>query len=480
MPSESYREYVLKLLRLREPEDRALRVKLESIARDYQERGLFHTTLYFSDAFEAYRQYQHKIAEIAQGELKRLLIADRIRLDEASKRELSASRETALRSALEERLTDLNHEMSALGLPSLTGQSIRMRIDQAVYAEAVQAVELLALEVNRAISELEPNERSSPTTATEASDMRKVVVLIASPNDVLPERDAVEGALNDWNHEHTEDLGFFFLRRRWEKDVVPAVGDRAQGVVNDQIVKKSDMLIAVFWTRLGTPTGKADSGTLEEIDEFIATGRPVQIYFCTRAIPQDADHEQYARLRNWKKTISKTAMIGEFDNPDRLRQTIKDNLLKWVRDQRNAASPKQTPSGAPVAKSPPGVPVPELIAEDRNAVVDARINPTREKGQRRQLAQIVAYNRGPGPILIDGWFGVVGDRECHASMQCVRGHLPVRLEEKSRLDITVALDFEWEELVRFGVEDAERRPHEVKKEDLKRFIAVARQHMPPP
>jgi hypothetical protein len=33
-------------------------------------------------------------------------------------------------------------------------------------------------------------------------------------------------------------------------------------------VESGDILMGVFWTRLGTPTGKAPSGTVEEIEHF--------------------------------------------------------------------------------------------------------------------------------------------------------------------------------------------------------------------
>jgi hypothetical protein len=38
-------------------------------------------------------------------------------------------------------------------------------------------------------------------------------------------------------------------------------------------------LIGVFWTRVGTPTGIAESGTLEEIERVAAEGKLVMLYF---------------------------------------------------------------------------------------------------------------------------------------------------------------------------------------------------------
>lgn len=63
----------------------------------------------------------------------------------------------------------------------------------------------------------------------------------------------------------------------------PAHARRPQEIINKQVLRNCDLLIAVFWTRLGTPTGGSTSGTVEEIREHIATGKPAMIYLGIRA-----------------------------------------------------------------------------------------------------------------------------------------------------------------------------------------------------
>jgi hypothetical protein len=60
---------------------------------------------------------------------------------------------------------------------------------------------------------------------------------------------------------------------------VPELGDRPQEIVNRQVVDACDILIGIFWSRLGTPTRISDSGTEEAIERFLNTGRPVMLYF---------------------------------------------------------------------------------------------------------------------------------------------------------------------------------------------------------
>jgi hypothetical protein len=64
---------------------------------------------------------------------------------------------------------------------------------------------------------------------------------------------------------------------RWETHARPAAGVRVQGEINQQFVRDSDVVVGMFWTKLGTPTGVADSGTVEEIDLFVETNKPAML-----------------------------------------------------------------------------------------------------------------------------------------------------------------------------------------------------------
>ena len=59
-----------------------------------------------------------------------------------------------------------------------------------------------------------------------------VRVLIASPSDVMEERDAVEATLHRWNAEHSESAGTVLLPVRWESAATAESGDRPQAIVN--------------------------------------------------------------------------------------------------------------------------------------------------------------------------------------------------------------------------------------------------------
>jgi uncharacterized protein DUF4062 len=113
-------------------------------------------------------------------------------------------------------------------------------------------------------------------------------VLISSPSDVNAERDAVEKAVREWNVNHRKNRNIMLEPVRWETHSYPAMGERPQGILNNQIVKDADLMIGIFGSRMGTPTGTAPSGICEEIEEVRKTGRHVALYFSDAPVARKA------------------------------------------------------------------------------------------------------------------------------------------------------------------------------------------------
>jgi hypothetical protein len=111
----------------------------------------------------------------------------------------------------------------------------------------------------------------------------------------------VERVVLEWNASHLESMGVMLHPVRWEHDAYPASGDRPQGILNKQIVESGDVLVGIFGHKLGTPTGKAQSGTIEEIEEFRKAGKYVALYFSLADVPRSADRDQLEALVAYKK-----------------------------------------------------------------------------------------------------------------------------------------------------------------------------------
>ena len=160
-------------------------------------------------------------------------------------------------------------------------------------------------------------------------DNSKIVkIIIASPNDIKAERECIPRIFSSWNNAH-KDVHLEPLMS--ESASVPEMGDHPQHILNKQLVEKGDLLIAIFWSKIGTPTPTAKSGTIEEIREFIKIKGPsrVMIYFCTRHLPvspDDLETEEIQTLKDFKKEIRTQCLYKEFANTDQFEARLYPDL----------------------------------------------------------------------------------------------------------------------------------------------------------
>src|SRR5690349_15709686 len=115
-------------------------------------------------------------------------------------------------------------------------------------------------------------------------DVLEFRVVIASPSDLFDIRKSVFEVIDELNR--TFEVQRVAIRGLgWEEYVTPGIGTDAQNVVSQQLLREYDILIALFATKLGSPTNSAASGTVEEIEHAIANEKSemgkhrVQVYF---------------------------------------------------------------------------------------------------------------------------------------------------------------------------------------------------------
>ena len=162
-------------------------------------------------------------------------------------------------------------------------------------------------------------------------------VLIASPSDVSEERELAVRAIQEWNDQHAADRRVVLLPLRWETHSAPEYGKRPQEVINRQIVDNCDLLVGIFWTRIGTNTGVADSGTIEEIERVATQGKQVMLYFSRAKFdPEQIDLEQLAKLREFKKKTWPTSLNETYSSAvefkDKFARQIDIHVKKLIAD----------------------------------------------------------------------------------------------------------------------------------------------------
>ena len=178
-----------------------------------------------------------------------------------------------------------------------------------------------------------------------AYDARVLQILIASPGDVQDERKIVAEVINDWNYLNSRDRSVVLLPLRWETHAAPELGVRPQASINRQVVDYCDMAIGVFWTRLGTPTGEAESGTAEEIARVAGDNKPVMLYFSRAKVDlQTIDLEEYARLDEFKQSLQSKALVESYSSLAEFRETLRRQLDIRIREKIAEDSAQQSRS----------------------------------------------------------------------------------------------------------------------------------------
>jgi len=154
-------------------------------------------------------------------------------------------------------------------------------------------------------------------------------VLIASPSDVFEEREAVQNVIYNWNASNSVDMSIMFEPVLWETHVIPELGDRPQSIINKQIVNDSDILIGIFWTRIGTSTGTYESGTIEEIEQFIKSKKLSMVYFSKRQASIDQiESNQLNRLRKFQKKCEQLGVISTYGGISEFKLKLNQHISK--------------------------------------------------------------------------------------------------------------------------------------------------------
>lgn len=173
-------------------------------------------------------------------------------------------------------------------------------------------------------------------------------IFLASPGDVTEERNRLEDAVTEWNRTWARDMGVRLELLRWENDAFPDAGIDAQEVINRQIPQDYDLFIGIMWSRFGTPTARAGSGTEEEFQIAIARSRAkanlaIMFYFKDAPIaPSKIDPTQLAKVRAFRSSLGAAGVLyWDFADSEQFEKLVTLHISKHVQSRRAV---KQSPS----------------------------------------------------------------------------------------------------------------------------------------
>jgi hypothetical protein len=188
-----------------------------------------------------------------------------------------------------------------------------------------------------------------------AYDGKVLQVMIACPDDMSKERQIVRDVIYGWNDVHARPNNLIFWPVDWETHLAPDLHGRPQDIINERLLKHCDLLVGLFGSKLGTPTGKAESGSVEEIKRHQAAGKPTMIYFSSM-VQSNVDPSHLAALQEFKEWCKSKGIYRPFSNQDDLREQFARHLPQILYDSPYLKAQAQ--------RTPDLIFPPEVIATD--------------------------------------------------------------------------------------------------------------------
>ncbi|MCY8944318.1 hypothetical protein [Bacillus atrophaeus] len=159
-------------------------------------------------------------------------------------------------------------------------------------------------------------------------------LLISCPSDVIEELQIINEQVDNFNRMFGRINNISIDTKHWSKDSYPQSGGRPQELLNQQFVLDCDAAVAVFWTRFGTPTDEYGSGTEEEIEKLIQSGKQVFLYFCEKeAKLSDVDWEQYQKIQKFKERYKGKGIFWTYSTLEELEKLFLNHLTLYFLDK---------------------------------------------------------------------------------------------------------------------------------------------------
>lgn len=176
--------------------------------------------------------------------------------------------------------------------------------------------------------------------------MTQFDLLISCPSDVKKELELIKEVVETFNRTIGAVNNARMELRHWSTDSYPEPGDSPQNILNKQFVFSCDAAVAVFWTRFGTPTDEYGSGTEEEIEELIKSGKQVFLYFSDCPTnPSTIDHDQYKKILAFREKYKNKGLYWPYSNMDDFKRDFLNHLsLYFLRLFEEGGSQNLVPS----------------------------------------------------------------------------------------------------------------------------------------
>lgn len=168
-----------------------------------------------------------------------------------------------------------------------------------------------------------------------AQNVIRYDLLISCPGDVSDEIEMINYAVEKFNQLYSDVLGITIRTRHWKKSSYAQSGGKPQVLLNEQFVDDCDAAVAIFWTRFGTPTDEYGSGTEEEIENMLDSGKQVFMYFSDKPVPpSQSNAEEYKKVQDFRDKYKSRGIYYSYSSNDEFSELFFAHLSQYFLSEK--------------------------------------------------------------------------------------------------------------------------------------------------
>lgn len=190
--------------------------------------------------------------------------------------------------------------------------------------------------------------------------VEELKIFLASPSDVARERKYVVEIIEEINNTVAPSKRVR-LRVVSSDHTFPGYGEDGQAVLNAQIgkMKEYELFLGIMWNRVGTPTPRAVSGTIEEFNRatnsFKRNGKPdIWFYFRKWTAQLDTtEKKEQAKVKTFKEKLQGKALFHDYNAPLNFRDRFRNDIIQWLNARTSKAAKSRASTSSRSKNSSP-------------------------------------------------------------------------------------------------------------------------------
>lgn len=166
-------------------------------------------------------------------------------------------------------------------------------------------------------------------------------LLISCPGDIISEISIIEDAVSQFNTQFSDVLGISIRTKHWRKNSYAQSGGKPQALLNEQFVNDCDAAVAILWTRFGTPTDEYGSGTEEEVEIMLSSGKQVFMYFSDKPLsPSQMNEESYKKVQAFREKYKDRGIYFTYSSDEEFKTLFFAHLSQYFLSEKRVAEIK--------------------------------------------------------------------------------------------------------------------------------------------